>query len=67
MSSGGQKGIGAGTLEVQVNVSVHAVAASTTCSFSLHLLVAGRPADVASASLFNYGNNCKVTLFINEC
>ena len=67
MSSGGQKGIGAGTSEVQVNVSVHAVAASTTCSFSLRLLVAGRPADVASASLFNYGNNCKVTLFINEC
>ena len=67
MSSGGQKGIGAGTSEVQVNVSVHAVAASTTSGFSLRLLVAGWPADVASASLFNYGNNCKVALFINEC
>ena len=43
MSFGGQKGIDTGTSEVEVNVSVHAVTASTTfaCGSPLPLLVAG--------------------------
>lgn len=41
MSSGGQKGIDVGTSELEVNVSVHAVVASSTYGSPLRLLVAG--------------------------
>ena len=69
MSLGGQKGIDTGTSEVEVNVSVHAVTASTTyaCGFPLPPFSSWLNLPVASASLFNYGNNCRVTLFIIEC